>query len=88
MDSAVNRAQSHVQSLLCMGLFCNFLTWPTPTQLGTVFRRLEEVLVQGGVEFIDEGDAIGVRVVRQAKTRTHELKKRKPRGPRSPSDRY
>jgi hypothetical protein len=44
------------------------------------------VLVQAGVEFIDEGDAIGVRVVRQAKIGTHELKKRKPRGPKKFSE--
>ena len=50
--------------------------------IGGQGRHLEEILLQAGVEFLDEGDAIGVRVVRQAKTRTHELKKRKPRGPK------
>ncbi len=53
----------------------------TAPDVQNTVRRLEEVLVKAGVEFIDEGDAIGVRVVRQAKPGAHELKKRKPRGP-------
>lgn len=48
-------------------------------------RRLEEVLIQAGVQFIDEGDIIGVRVLRQAKPEAQELKKKlRPRSPKKP----
>ena len=47
---------------------------------------LAKILDQAGMEFIDEGDAIGVRVVRWAKPGTHELKKRKPRSPKKPAE--
>ncbi len=48
----------------------------------------EEVLVQAGVEFIDEGDAIGVRLLQPAKPGVHEMKKRKARSPKKPSEGY
>ncbi len=45
--------------------------WP-----GGKGRRLEEVLVQAGVEFIDEEGAIGVRLLQPAKPGAHKVKMR------------
>jgi len=40
------------------------------------------VLLQAGVEFIDDAEVIGVRVVRPAKPEALQLRKRRPRNPK------
>jgi len=47
--------------------------------MSSKLRRLEAVLLQAGVEFIDDAEAIGVRVVRPAKPEALQLRKRRPR---------
>ena len=50
--------------------------------MSSKLRRLEEILVQAGVEFIDEEDTIGVRVLHQAKPGATGQGKRASRGPK------
>jgi transcriptional regulator with XRE-family HTH domain len=50
--------------------------------MSSKLRRLEAVLLQAGVEFIDDAEVIGVRVVRPAKPEALQLRKRRPRNPK------
>ena len=50
--------------------------------MSSKLRQLEAVLLQAGVEFIEEAGVIGVRVPRLAKSEAQPQRRRKPRIPK------